>query len=82
MSSFVFMETLMTHLLLWGNAYSQIIRNGKGQVVGLDGYAVAWQNEWMFANDIGELENLVHIATNKRNALCYKYESKERFFVE
>lgn len=25
----------MTHLLLWGNAYAQIIRNGKGQVVGL-----------------------------------------------
>ena len=30
MSSFVFRETLMTHLLLWGNAYAQIIRNGKG----------------------------------------------------
>ena len=28
-------ETLMTHLLLWGNAYSQIIRNGKGEVVAL-----------------------------------------------
>ena len=35
MSSFVFRETLMTHLLLWGNAYAQIIRNGKGQVVAL-----------------------------------------------
>ena len=35
MTSFVFRETLMTHLLLWGNAYSQIIRNGKGEVVGL-----------------------------------------------
>ena len=35
MTSFVFRETLMTHLLLWGNAYAQIIRNGKGQVVGL-----------------------------------------------
>ena len=35
MTSFVFRETLMTHLLLWGNAYSQIIRNGKGQVVAL-----------------------------------------------
>ena len=32
MSSFVFRETLMTHLLLWGNAYAQIIRNGKGKV--------------------------------------------------
>ena len=35
MTSFVFRETLMTHLLLWGNAYAQIIRNGKGEVVGL-----------------------------------------------
>jgi HK97 family phage portal protein len=35
MSSFVFRETLMTHLLLWGNAYAQIIRNGKGQVIAL-----------------------------------------------
>ncbi len=29
MTSFVFRETLMTHLLLWGNAYAQIIRNGR-----------------------------------------------------
>ena len=33
MTSFVFRETLMTHLLLWGNAYAQVIRNGKGEVV-------------------------------------------------
>jgi len=35
MSSFVFRETLMTHLLLWGNAFSQIIRNGKGEIIAL-----------------------------------------------
>lgn len=35
MTSFIFRETLMTHLLLWGNAYAQIIRNGKGDVLGL-----------------------------------------------
>ncbi len=35
MTSFSFRETLMTHLLLWGNAYAQIIRNGKGEVVAL-----------------------------------------------
>ena len=35
MTSFVFRETIMTHLLLWGNGYSQIIRNGKGDVVAL-----------------------------------------------
>jgi len=35
MTSFVFRETLMTHLLLWGNAFAQIIRNGKGSVIAL-----------------------------------------------
>lgn len=35
MTSYIFRETLMTHLLLWGNAYAQIVRNGKGEVLGL-----------------------------------------------
>lgn len=35
MTSFVFRETLMSHLLIWGNAYSQIIRDRSGQVIGL-----------------------------------------------
>ena len=35
MTSFAFRETLMGHLLLWGNAYAQIIRNGKGEVLAL-----------------------------------------------
>ena len=35
MTSFVFRETLMSHLLIYGNAYAQIIRNGRGEVIGL-----------------------------------------------
>lgn len=35
MTSFVFRETLMGHLLLWGNAYAQIIRDGRGKVIAL-----------------------------------------------
>ncbi len=35
MTSFVFRETLMTHLLLWGNAYGQIIRNARGEIIAL-----------------------------------------------
>ena len=31
----IFRETMMTRLLLWCNAYVQIIRNGKGEVLGL-----------------------------------------------
>lgn len=33
MTSYVFWETLMTHLLLWGNGFVLIIRNGKGEIV-------------------------------------------------
>lgn len=35
MTSFTFRETQMIHLLLWGNAYSQILRNGKNEIVAL-----------------------------------------------
>ena len=35
MTSFTWRETLMAHLLLWGNGYSQIIRDGRGRVVAL-----------------------------------------------
>ena len=35
MTSFAFRETLMSHLLLWGNAYAQIIRNAHGEVLSL-----------------------------------------------
>lgn len=35
MTSFVFRETLMSHLLLWGNAYAQIIRDQNGRVLSL-----------------------------------------------
>lgn len=32
MTSFVFRETLMSHVLLWGNAYAEIRRDGGGRV--------------------------------------------------
>lgn len=35
MTSFVFRETLVSHLLLYGNAYAQIVRDGMARVVGL-----------------------------------------------
>mgnify|MGYP000936672954 FL=1 len=35
MTSFVFRETLMSHLLIWGNAYAQIIRDGRGRVLAM-----------------------------------------------
>ena len=35
MNSFIMREVMMSHLLLWGNAYSQIIRNGRGEITAL-----------------------------------------------
>jgi len=35
MTSFILREVMLTHLLLWGNAYTQIIRNGRNEIVGL-----------------------------------------------
>ena len=35
MTSFIFRETLMSHLLIWGNAYAQIIRDRLGRVQGI-----------------------------------------------
>ncbi len=35
MTAYSFFEVALTHLLLWGNFYAQIIRNGKGEVLGL-----------------------------------------------
>ena len=35
MTSFVMRETMLTHLLLWGNSYSQIIRNGRNGILSL-----------------------------------------------
>lgn len=35
MTSFNFREALMGHLLLYGNAYAQIVRNARGEIIGM-----------------------------------------------
>ncbi len=57
MTSFVFRETLMTHLLLWGNAYAQIIRNGRGEVLSL--YPL--------------MPNRISVERDDKNNIYYKY---------
>lgn len=57
MSSFVFRETLMSHLLIWGNAYAQIIRDGAGRVVAL--YPL--------------LPNKMTVGRNKSGEIYYSY---------
>lgn len=53
MTSFVFRETLMSHLLLWGNAYSQIIRDGRGFPIAL--YPLLPDRMAVDRNESGEL---------------------------
>ena len=74
MTSFVFRETLMSHLLLCGNAYAQIIRDGRGFPIALypllpDRMAVD-RNEsgelvYTYQSDKGQVklrrENILHI---------------------
>ena len=65
MTSFVFRETLMGHLLLWGNAYAQIIRDGRGRVVGL--YPL--------------LPNKMLVNRNDQGILYYQYEKDGQTFL-
>ena len=58
MTSFVLRETLMSHLLLWGNAYAQIIRNGRGEVISL--YPL--------------LPSKITVNRNKSNDIYYEYK--------
>lgn len=53
MTSFVFRETLMSHLLIWGNAYAQTIRDGRGQVLAL--YPLLPDRMTVKRDDKGEL---------------------------
>ena len=53
MTSFVYRETLMGHLLLYGNAYSQIIRDGGARVIGL--YPLLPDKMDVSRNDRGEI---------------------------
>lgn len=54
MTSFIFRETMMCHLLLWGNAYAQIVRNGRNQVIAL--YPLQPSKVEVNRNSSGELE--------------------------
>lgn len=67
MTSFVFRETLMGHLLLWGNAYAQIIRDGRGRVVAL--YPL--------------LPNKVTVNRSSQGQLYYQYDKEgQSYFLQ
>lgn len=63
MTSFVFRETMMTHLLLWGNAYAQIIRDGKNGILGL--YPLSPENVEADRDESGEIYYIYHAYTDE-----------------
>lgn len=64
MTSFVLRETLMGHLLLWGNAYAQIIRDGRGRVVAL--YPL--------------LPNKMMVNRNEQGQIYYQYDKDGQYY--
>lgn len=51
MTAYSFREAMMTNLLLWGNAYAQIIRNRYGEIVGL--YPLLSSRMWVHRESDG-----------------------------
>ena len=62
MTSFNFRETIMIHLLLWGNAYAQIVRDGKNAVLGL--YPLLPENVEIDRDESGKLYYIYHAYTD------------------
>jgi HK97 family phage portal protein len=69
MTSFILRETLMSHLLLWGNAYAQIIRSWNGQPVGL--YPLLPSKMKVTRDDVG----LLYIYGSSGNEIKFRRES-------
>jgi len=63
MTSFSYFETLMTHLLLYGNAYSQIIRDGRNNVMSL--YPLLPENVEVDRDENGHIYYIYHAYTDE-----------------
>ena len=63
MTSFSFRETLMTDLLLWGNAYAQVIRDGKNTVLSM--YPLPPENVEVDRSEKGEIYYIFHANTDE-----------------
>ena len=63
MSSFSWRETMMVHLLLYGNSYNQVIRDGKNGVLGI--YPLLPENVEVDRDDHGEIYYIYHAYTDE-----------------
>ena len=64
MTSFSFRETMMTHLLLWGNAYAQIIRDGRNGIMAL--YPLLPENVETDRDENGQIYYVYHAYTDEK----------------
>ena len=64
MTSFSFFETLMTHLLLYGNAYAQIIRDGRNGIMSL--YPLLPENVEVDRDEGGHIYYIYHAYTDEK----------------
>ena len=64
MTSFSFREVMMTHLLLWGNCYAQIIRDGKNGILGL--YPLLPENMEIDRDEKGQIFYIYHAYTDEK----------------
>ena len=63
MTSFTWRETMMVHLLLWGNSYSQIIRDGKNGILSI--YPLLPENVEVDRDERGEIFYIYHAYTDE-----------------
>lgn len=64
MTSFSFREVMMTHLLLWGNCYAQIIRDGKNGILSL--YPLLPEYVEIDRDEKGKIYYIYHAYTDER----------------
>ena len=64
MSSYSFWETAMVHLPLWGNSYSQIVRERKNRILGL--YPLLPENVEVDRMENGSLYYIYHAYTDEK----------------
>lgn len=64
MTSFTLRETMMTSLLLWGNAYAQIIRDGRNNVLAL--YPLLPENVEVDRDENGQIYYIYHAYTDEK----------------
>ena len=63
MTSFSFREVMMVQLLLWGNCYAQIIRDGRNGIMSL--YPLLPENVEVDRDDKGEIYYIYHAYTDE-----------------